>query len=293
MLVSSEVMIRSLFLNWPFNRGKGLLMKIFFPYLRRKEFRFELKNGVTIPGQPIDEYITKWMFIHGYDKEYEYAMTHRLIRPGDVILDVGANMGVWSMIPASTYGDKIRIFAFEPVPSIFETLTRNIDHNQLNASYSCHNVGIADTAGELLFDIDTENSGMGHLSTTENPEGRQIRVKTIRLADFRQEHGISKVNLVKVDVEGAEMLVLKSDEALFQSPDAPMITIEIIDEFLKRFGTSADAVKQQLQSWGYTLKYLSSGTNQLKDLPEQCDAINVHNVLAYKANHLDRVQPLL
>lgn len=268
-------------------------MKLFFPYLRRKQFRFELKNGVTIPGQPIDEYITKWMFIHGYDNEVEYAMTHKLIREGDVILDVGANMGVWSMIPASIYGDKIKIYAFEPVPSIFQTLTQNIDTNRLNSSYSCHNVGIAETSGELLFDIDTDNSGMGHLSTSENPDGRQIRVKTIRLSDFRQEHGAEKVNLVKIDVEGAEMLVLKSDEALFQSPDAPMITIEIIDEFLKRFGTSAEAVIKQLRAWGYSLKYLAPSTNKLNDLHDQYDALNVHNVLAYKANHLDRVQPLL
>ena len=72
-----------------------------------------------------------------------------------------------------------------------------------------------------------------------------------------------------------------------------MITIEIIDELLKRFGTSADAVKNQLQSWGYTLKSYSAETHQLQDLPDHCNAINVHNVLAYKANHLDRVQPLL
>jgi hypothetical protein len=94
-------------------------------------------------------------------------------------------------------------------------------------------------------------------------------------------------------VEGAEMLVLKSDEALFQSPDAPMITIEIIDEFLKRFGTSAEAVIKQLRAWGYSLKYLAPSTNKLNDLHDQYDALNVHNVLAYKANHLDRVQPLL
>jgi hypothetical protein len=76
--------------------------------LRTRDFGFELKNGVTIPGQPIDEYITKWMFIHGYENEKEYAMILKLIRPGDVILEIGANMGLWSMLPATEFGDKIK-----------------------------------------------------------------------------------------------------------------------------------------------------------------------------------------
>jgi FkbM family methyltransferase len=197
------------------------------------------------------------------------------------------------MIPAATFGSAIRIYAFEPVPAIFQTLTDNIKQNGLESSYNCNNVGISETDGELLFNIDTNNSGMGHLSTTENPNGQQIRVKTVRLADFRKEHHIDHVSLVKVDVEGAEMLVLKSDETLFQSPDAPMITIEIIDEQLKRFDCSAEAVINQLRAWGYTLKYLAAGSNKLTDLHDHHESLNVHNVLAYKANHLDRIKPLL
>jgi len=292
MKFNSIELIRKIFLNWPFPRGKGLLMKVFFPYVRTRDFRFELKNGVTIPGQPIDEYITKWMFIHGYENEKEYAMTHKLIRPGDLILDIGANMGLWSMIPAAEFGDKIKIFAFEPVPSIYQTLNQNINYNRLESSYHCNNIGISDTGGELLFNIDLANSGMGYLATEQKNAGEQIRVKTVRLSNFRRENDIQQVNLVKIDVEGAETQILDSDPELFQSPDAPIITIEIIDEQLKRFGSSADLLIMKLRNWGYSFKYLEPESNKLKDLKDGFETLNIHNVLCFKANNLDRINGL-
>jgi len=285
--------IRSIFLNWPFEKGKGLLMKIFFPYLRRKNFRFELQNGVTIPGQPIDEYITKWMFIHGYQKELEFAMTHSLIRNGDVILDIGANMGLWSMIPAAIHGPKIKIHAFEPVPELFHKLIENIKENKIDSSYITYNIALSETDGELIFNRDNNNSGMGYISSVADPSFDQIKIQSKVLSDIRKNHRIDKVDFVKIDVEGAELQVLRGDKNLFMNDHAPLLTIEVIDENQKRFGHSSNELIQQLIDWGYKLSYLNESIGRLEDFDINSIGIDVHNVLAYKAHHLDRLKQLL
>ena len=285
--------IRSIFLNWPFEKGKGLLMKIFFPYLRKKNFRFELQNGVTIPGQPIDEYITKWMFIHGYQKELEFAMTHSLIRNGDVILDIGANMGLWSMIPAAIHAPKIKIHAFEPVPELFHKLIENIKENKVDSSYSTYNIALSETDGELIFNRDNNNCGMGYISSVADTSFDQIKIQSKVLSDIRENHRIDKVDFVKIDVEGAELQVLRGDKNLFMNDNAPLLTIEVIDENQKRFGHSANELTQQLIDWGYKLAYLNESIGKLQDFENNSGGHDIHNVLAYKVHHLDRLKQLL
>ena len=285
--------IRSIFLNWPFEKGKDLLMKIFFPYLRKKNFRFELQNGVTIPRQPIDEYITKWMFIHGYQKELEFAMTHSLIRNGDVILDIGANMGLWSMIPAAIHGSKIKIHAFEPVPELFHKLVENIKENKIESCYITYNIALSETDGELIFNRDNNNCGMGYISSVADTSFDQIKIQSKVLSDIRKNHRIDKVDFVKIDVEGAELQVLRGDKNLFMNDHAPLLTIEVIDENQKRFGHSANELIQQLIDWGYKLSYLNESIGRLEDFDNNSIGIDVHNVLAYRAHHLDRLKQLL
>jgi FkbM family methyltransferase len=265
-------------------------MKIFFPYLRKKNFRFELQNGVTIPGQPIDEYITKWMFIHGYQKELEFAMTHSLIRNGDVILDIGANMGLWSMIPAAIHGSKIKIHAFEPVPELFHKLVENIKENKIESSYITYNIALSETDGELIFNRDNNNCGMGYISSVADTSFDQIKIQSKVLSDIRKNHRIDKVDFIKIDVEGAELQVLRGDKYLFMNDSAPLLTIEVIDENQKRFGHSANELIQQLIDWGYKLSYLNESIGRLEDFDNNSIGIDVHNVLAYKAHHLDRLK---
>lgn len=284
-------LIRRSFLSWPFARGKGLLMRIFFPYLRRKKFRFELMNGVTIPGEPIDEYITSFMFIHGYEHEKDYMISHKLLREGDVVLDIGANMGIWSMVPAAKFRDRFLVHAFEPVPAVYRRLVDNIAANHLEALYRTYNFALSDKTGKIAFQTDSRNSGKGFIADSAIESADVIEVEVRKLSDVRREFGIDRVDYVKIDVEGAEMQVLLGDVELFSSPDAPIIFIEIIDKLQRRFGHSADELIRSLESWGYQLFYLNRKTGKIQPLPADRAGLDLSDAFACKPHSKPRLQP--
>lgn len=284
-------LIRRTFLNWPFTKGKGLLMRIFFPYLRRKKFRFELMNGVTIPGEPIDEYITSFMFVHGYEHEKYYMISHKLLREGDVVLDIGANMGIWSMVPAAKFGGRLLVHAFEPVPAVYRRLVDNIAANHLEALYRTYNFALSDKTAKIAFQTDLRNSGKGFLADSAIESAGVIEVEVRKLSDVRREFAIDRVDYVKIDVEGAEIQVLLGDVELFSGPDAPILFIEIIDKLQRRFGRSAGELTRLLESWGYEIVYLNEKTGKIQPLPADRAGLDIHDAFAFKPHSKARLEP--
>jgi FkbM family methyltransferase len=140
------------------------------------------------------------------------------VRPGFVFLDIGANIGGYSMWVASQAGAGARILSIEPQPDIYERLVFNL---RLNAFPTVKAVAcaIADKDGELTLFVDQDNRGGSSVKIISGAGGTQtFKVPARRLKALLDEEGIDRVDAAKLDTEGAEDLILETFFA--EAPDS-------------------------------------------------------------------------
>lgn len=240
--------IRKCLHRWPFKRGKGVLLLLFGPRLRRRDFLIEIEPGVLIPGE-LDDWMVLSFFADA-QRNLPLQLSRSLIRPGDTLIDVGANTGLWALGAAVRVGPVGTVHAFEPVPDNFERLTRNLALNGL-ANVICQKLALADRSGHTVFYAATdENSGIGSL-TKRGEADRLIEIEMTTVDEYCAAQSISQVDLMKVDVEGAELLVFRGAERLLSSKEAPIIMFETDEVLTARFGSSSILIKTLLQQYGY------------------------------------------
>jgi len=133
------------------------------------------------------------------------------IKPGDVVFDVGANMGSFAIYAAKKGA---RVYAFEPIKENYNRLIANIKLNHLEQSITAFEYGIYSHSGTQSLHISDNNKG-GH-SVLDNGGHSAVEITIKRLADVFAELGVSSVDLLKIDIEGAEYEIfehLTTDEA--------------------------------------------------------------------------------
>jgi FkbM family methyltransferase len=190
----------------------------------------------------------------------------RFLKPGMVFFDVGAHIGEYTLIASRAVGPSGAIHAFEAQPDTFALLRRNCSANsaenvQLNRSAVC------EREGEVEFDISGEPS-MSSMAAAVDVERKRarIRVPGITLDRYCQTHGIWP-GLLKIDVEGAELLVLRGAADMLQRPpgEAPAIIFECVDFTYVRFGYDRETVVTYLRSFGYEVFRMAEDGALLSD----------------------------
>jgi FkbM family methyltransferase len=135
----------------------------------------------------------------------ELALLKTRARSGFCLLDIGANAGIYSLFVASCCKDEAQIIAIEPQPVMLQRLRENISLNGFN-SISVKPIALSDQLGEITFHLSTDNRGQASLSGT----GEAITVPTQTLLSVMDEAGMGRADALKIDIEGAEALVLSA-----------------------------------------------------------------------------------
>ena len=167
------------------------------------------------------------------------------VRPNQMIFDVGANIGTYS-IPLSGYHDLV-VYAFEPSPTTFEILMRNLELNDVPVR--AFNFGLGSEDGVLTLSM-PEGKDRGNIGckTVYGDGIDREAVKICRLDDFCLLHGVQP-HYLKIDVEGAEIEVLKGAEETLETVEA--ILIEMNEQALERAGTSVADLRAKLHDHGF------------------------------------------
>ena len=174
----------------------------------------------------------------------------RILRPGDVFIDIGANIGYFSLLASSIVGKLGLVIAFEPlgenVSCLLDTCSRNHADNVV-----CLSLALNDDSQLVTLHM----SGDGQVGLTSmRPLGAQKRrVLSCRLDGILDDTLFAKVRLIKLDVEGAEMNVVKGMEKLFDRGHRPFVICEVTDAFTRSLGSSASLLVQRFASYGYQL----------------------------------------
>ena len=194
------------------------------------------------------------------------------LRPDMTFVDVGANIGALTLVAAKRLA-KGRVLAFEPVPQIFEQLSRNVALNDLSR-VTLFNIGLFDRAGSLPMyrkqDIQFGliNEGVPSLFSNEG-DREEVTVPLRRFDDVAHEFGLEHLDVMKIDVEGAEAMVLRGAEASIRR-FRPVIITEPSEENFRRAGYTADDLISYLRLLEYDVQIPDDPRGRQSLL---CDAI--------------------
>jgi FkbM family methyltransferase len=149
------------------------------------------------------------LFTPQYFDADELKILASRIREGFTFIDVGSNVGWYALFLAREAGPAVstRILAVEPQPEIFDRLIYNIRQNP-SCTIKAVDCAIADKTGELTLFLDPLNRGEASLKIVNSSQTDAIRVPAVTLLDLLNREGLARVDAIKLDVEGAEDLVL-------------------------------------------------------------------------------------
>lgn len=184
---------------------------------------------------------------------WEPAATHFIsskIEAGVTALDVGADIGYYTLLFAKRVGPKGRVFAFEPIPKAKQYLDRNIEMNGFH-NVKTFDFALFDESGKMCLEAPFTKSKI-------NPSRRKlcsndIEVKVKVFDEWAPKERIDAVDLIKLDVEGAELNVLRGMRSTLRE-QCPKILIEVHPEQLNTFGFLPSDVIEFLSDFGYHIE---------------------------------------
>lgn len=194
---------------------------------------------------------------------YELALQAAIEKyclPGMVVYDVGANIGYISMIFARQIGKAGKVLAFEPLPDNFKRLTDNIALNDLPAQIACFQAAVIDGSGSTTFFVHKSGAmgkAQGSLGRDEKYTS-QINVPAIALDDFIFKQNHPRPDLIKMDIEGGEVLAIQGMEKTLHDIQ-PTMLVEIHSH------AALDCLWKEFKTYGYRLFKMEKGYPQIID----------------------------
>jgi len=176
-----------------------------------------------------------------------------LLKPGMVFMDIGANMGQYSLLASKIVGPAGAVHSFEPSPTMYPWLARNV---RLNNARNIHTnrLGLSDCEKTVTLYLSTpENQGATSMQPQYNFSGKTAEVQCVALDGYLAQQGIRKVDAMKIDVEGAELEVFRGAEKLLTGQQRPGMVIEFEEGCQRRFGSSCAKLAAHLTDRGYKL----------------------------------------
>ncbi len=215
--------------------------------------------------------LTRAVIRRGYWEPLETEIFHSLLRPGALVIDVGANFGHYALTAANAIGPKGLVIAFEPHPETFALLDANrklLPQDNLLVVQA----GLGDFDGTLEIHTDAANPG-GHSFYAWNlrgTDGSSHQVPVHSLDSFLSERIHDRaVEVIKIDVQGFEMKVLHGAVRTIER-DQPSVLCEVTPEALNRAGSGVEEILGFFRTRGYSAEVLltDNGSVKLMDYPE-------------------------
>ncbi|GAB4132145.1 MAG: hypothetical protein Fur0041_03160 [Bacteroidia bacterium] len=230
--------------------------------IRNKEWQTIIsgnqKTDISIGRQSVIRlYSSSELSKYIYSGAFEWAEREWLLKElkeGDVFYDIGANIGYFTILAAEKCGRNGHVFAFEPVKSTFELLTENVKLNPHLNNISLMNYAVSDREENLLMYLPEKGKDAWN-SIAVKPEGEHFKTEIIMTwcPDLHmKEETFIRPSLIKIDVEGWELHVLKGMKNILTAFQ-PTLLIEFTAANLKAAGTSGTELAAFLQSMNYRL----------------------------------------
>lgn len=172
-----------------------------------------------------------------------------LLKGCNVALDIGGNIGQMALLFARRAN---QVLTFEPIPALAERLRQQVVLNRLENKVKIFPIALTNFNGTLPLQLPTvDNGGNGSTILGRDGEGEKIQVQAQTLDILLEQENIDAVDLIKIDVEGAELFVLQGMEKLLSRENPPIIILEMNSGMMKLAGYSSTEITHLLAIHGY------------------------------------------
>jgi len=202
----------------------------------------------------IGEYVQMRIFFDRVVPTYEVAeleFAKRVLRPGDVAVDVGAHVGLYALTFSREVGPAGRVLALEPDPRNRERLEANIGLNAFAGNVAMLAVAASDEGGTAVLHLSETSSRNSFYSLTDTTMIDAISVEKVTLDDCCARQGVSRVRLLKIDVEGHEPAVLRGASGLLSAQAIDYVMLEYVGDRVHELGLDGVPVDALFASGGY------------------------------------------
>lgn len=210
-------------------------------------------EGLSVYAYPGNE-TSRAIFVTGNYEPNEFFLLSQVIRPGMIFVDAGANMGLYTLFVARKIGEHGTVLAIEPSTRECERLLKNVAINSLsNVRLLCNAVSNSCSDVDLLI---AEDEWSGHNTigafAYDTPLAIKETVRACRLDDIVSREGLSRVDIVKLDIEGAEFGALKGASEILER-FRPLLLLELADRALCHQGGSSSQIWDFCRQKGYRI----------------------------------------
>jgi len=187
-------------------------------------------------------------------KDWEKQTFLNTIKPEWIVIEIGANLGYFTNLFQALVGTNGQLHAFEPVPSTFQQLQSILSKGRNNCTL--YNLGTAKEAGEVIFHVPLKDHGQATMSphdckSWKDREIEEVACSVIKLDEFTPVSSLTKIDFIKIDVEGAELPSLQGAEHILRK-HKPLLFVEVCKAWMKSFGYNAKELEAFLRSLSYS-----------------------------------------
>lgn len=267
--------------------GKGLGRIPYVSKLYRNIARImipECEKEIEIHGFKLLAHIDKGRDIDGiaqqllFEGDYEPLMTSvfkKIVKPNDVVIDIGANIGYYSMLAASLVGVNGVVWSFEPEPTNYEYLKKNVELNNYLNIFSQQKAVTSKTGYADLY-VSKVESGEHSLLSVRDHVKDSIRVQTLALDDLFTTN--TKVNVIKTDTEGNDCNIIYGARNLIKANDVKLF-LEWWDDGIIESGWTPIEFWELLKSVGFKYFYM------IDEFKNKIYTATIFNISAYYKKH--------
>jgi FkbM family methyltransferase len=253
---------------WPSSGVLGRMRRLLKPMF---EIAIAWRAGDAVesrfPGGEIVRLRPRWRNLSwNHD---EYAAFRAAVRPGAIVIDAGANAGGYAVLFGQWVGPTGRVYAFEPDARAFAALVDHVALNNLSDRVFPVAAAVSDTTGTARLRL-ASASGLSHVVPEHDHDPNDVTVETMTLDDFCASASV-RPSLIKVDVEGAELMVLRgARETMRASAHSLQLFVEMHPSTWSAFGYSADDLVHECGRAGFSLERLDGSCRGLWDVEGVC-----------------------
>ena len=266
-----DIFPRSLLIKFGYTSFGSKLVKT----LRKKNTKtwYELKNGIKLYLDLTNPHT--WDLIQDKDPEIKVKQVFLdNINHNDTVLDIGANIGEYSLVAAQKIGKLGRVISIEPLTETAYWLKKNLELNDFN---NCEvlEIAIGGTTGQMKLYKKSESARMRRLDSTADGKNliESTNVKVMTIDSLLKSKKIEKIDMIKMDVEGFEYEVLVSCKESFNQNKIKKIICEIHLDYLKKKGIDKNKIYELLTNNGFSVSII-------EDKPVLINKTHIMHILA-------------
>jgi FkbM family methyltransferase len=213
---------------------------------------------------PVNETVGRNLWILKKYEVGETAFLEQQVKPDDTCVDIGGNIGYFSLL-LTRLASEGEVHVFEPIEENVRLIRASAALNGLDfPALNCSAVG--DEIGEVQFSISEDSAYSSLIDTKRLPESNKRTVPITTLDSYCNAKGLQRIDVIKIDVEGAEADVVCGASQILSDPSRQprIVMIELFEPNMRVFGTSPKQVFDALLGWGYTAYSLKDDTGALQ-----------------------------